>query len=71
MTRPPPNPDMPRRPGDPEGQAAKGQGLGDRRDRATEIDTGQPGDSDVNTEIQGRFGNLGQNLTTRWKTPPR
>lgn len=36
----------------------------DRRDDATEVQTGQPGDADVNLEEQGRFGNLNQNLTT-------
>jgi len=43
----------------------------DRRDLETEIQTGQPGDSDVNLDEQGRFGNLKQNLTNRWKVQDR
>lgn len=43
----------------------------DRRDLETEIQTGQPGDSDVNLDTQGRFGNLKQNLTNQWKVQNR
>lgn len=43
----------------------------DRRDLETEIQTGQPGDSDVNLDEQGRFGNLKQNLTNQWKVQDR
>lgn len=42
---------------------AEDEGLNDRRDRATGVDTGQPGDAGVNADQQGRFGNLNQNLT--------
>ena len=42
--------------------------MADRRDLATGAQSGQPGDADVNTGQQGRFGNLKQNLTTQWKT---
>lgn len=37
----------------------------DRRDRRTNIHDGQPGDADVNTDQQGRFGNIKQNTTAR------
>ena len=37
--------------------------LSDRRDRETGVQSGQPGDADVNLKEQGRFGNLNQNLT--------
>lgn len=43
----------------------------DRRDRATRVQSGQPGDADVNLDTQGRFGNLKQNLTTHWKVQDR
>lgn len=43
----------------------------DRRDLATGVQSGQPGDADVNTATQGRFGNLKQNLTTHWKVQDR
>ena len=43
----------------------------DRRDLATEIQTGQPGDSDVNLDQRGRFGNLHQNMTAHWKVQNR
>lgn len=39
----------------------------DRRDLETEIQTGQPGDADVNLDTQGRFGNLKQNVTHQRK----
>jgi hypothetical protein len=43
----------------------------DRRDLETGVQSGSPGDSDVNLDTQGRFGNLRQNLTTQWKTQQR
>lgn len=43
----------------------------DRRDVETGVQTGQPGDADVNLDEQGRFGNLKQNLTTQWKVQNR
>lgn len=43
-------------------EAAQAQGLDDRRDRATEVQSGQPGDADLNLEEQGRFGNKEQNV---------
>lgn len=43
----------------------------DRRDLETGVQSGQPGDADVNTDTQGRFGNLKQNVTTQWKTQDR
>ena len=43
----------------------------DRRDLETGVQSGQPGDADVNTSTQGRFGNLQQNLTTHWKVQQR
>ncbi|KQY86530.1 MULTISPECIES: hypothetical protein [unclassified Brevundimonas] len=51
--------------------AAPDAGDSDRRDLETEIQTGQPGDSDVNLDEQGRFGNLKQNLTNQWKVQDR
>jgi len=35
----------------------------DRRDLRTDAQSGQPGDADVNTETQGRFGDIKQNTT--------
>lgn len=35
----------------------------DRRDLHTNVRTGQPGDADVNTAQQGRFGDIKQNTT--------
>lgn len=43
----------------------------DRRDLHTNVQSGQPGDADVNLDTQGRFGNLRQNLTTHWKVQDR
>ena len=43
----------------------------DRRDLETGVQSGQPGDADVNLDTQGRFGNLRQNLTTQWKVQDR
>ncbi|MBK1969064.1 hypothetical protein ABC365_15450 [Brevundimonas sp. 3P9-tot-E] len=42
----------------------------DRRDWAHGVQSGQPGDADVNLSQQGRYGNLQQNLTTHRKTHP-
>ncbi|MGZ9098226.1 MAG: hypothetical protein ACXW3O_00855 [Brevundimonas sp.] len=53
------------------GAAAGDAAASDRRDLETEIQTGQPGDADVNLETQGRFGNLKQNLTNQWKVQNR
>ena len=53
------------------GKAAGDAGDSDRRDRETEIQTGPPGDSDINLDEQGRFGNLKQNLTNQWKVQER
>ena len=33
----------------------------ERRDQATEAQSSQPGDDDVNLKTQGRFGNIRQN----------
>jgi len=35
----------------------------DRRDTRTDVRDGQPGDAGVNTDQQGRFGNIKQNTT--------
>jgi hypothetical protein len=43
----------------------------DRRDLALGVQSGQPGDADVNTREQGRFGNMRQNMTPQWKTQNR
>lgn len=43
----------------------------DRRDIATGVQSGQPGDADVNLAQQGRFGNAKQNLTPQHKTQDR
>lgn len=43
-------------------EAGEAQGLDDRRDRAIEAQSGDPGDADVNLEEQGRFGNIEQNV---------
>jgi len=43
----------------------------DRRDLALGVQSGQPGDADVNTREQGRFGNMRQNMTPLWKTQNR
>lgn len=52
-------------------QAVESAADSDRRDLETEIQTGQPGDSDVNLDEQGRFGNLKQNLTNQRKVQDR
>lgn len=43
----------------------------DRRDLADGVQSGQPGDADVNLDTQGRYGNLRQNMTTHWKVQDR
>jgi len=43
----------------------------DRRDTLTGVQSGQPGDADVNLNEQGRYGNLKQNMTTHWKVQDR
>lgn len=53
------------------GQSLDQAQAADRRDLATDAQSGQPGDADVNLETQGRFGNLRQNLTTHWKVQDR
>jgi hypothetical protein len=35
----------------------------DRRDLRTDVRTGQPGDAGINTDEQGRFGDIKQNTT--------
>jgi hypothetical protein len=35
----------------------------DRRDARTNVKTGQPGDADINTGQQGRYGDIKQNTT--------
>jgi hypothetical protein len=55
---PPIPPDQRSAPGDkshPEG------GHQDRRDAKTNLQSGQPGDRDVNLREQGRYGNIRQN----------
>lgn len=37
----------------------------DRRDTRTDVHDGQPGDAGVNTDQQGRFGNIRQNTTAQ------
>lgn len=71
MTRPPPIPKEQRSFISSEKPDAHDEGLEDRRDRRTGVQTGQPGDAGVNPKTQGRFGNLSQNLTTQWKTQDR
>ena len=53
------------------GQAMDAAADSDRRDLETEVQTGQPGDSDINLDEQGRFGNLKQNLTNQWQVQDR
>ncbi len=52
-------------------QAVESAADSDRRDLETEIQTGQPGDSGINLDEQGRFGNLKQNLTNQRKVQDR
>jgi hypothetical protein len=58
---------MSKQPPIPEDQRA----TPDRRDIATGVQSGQPGDADVNLDQQGRFGNAKQNLTPQHKTQDR
>ncbi|RZJ00261.1 MAG: hypothetical protein EON90_07975 [Brevundimonas sp.] len=53
------------------GKSVEDAANSDRRDLETEIQTGQPGDADVNLDEQGRYGNLKQNLTNQWKVQNR
>ena len=71
MTHAPRIPKEQRSYADKGGQAIDAAADSDRRDLETEIQTGQPGDSDVNLDEQGRFGNLKQNLTNQWKVQDR
>lgn len=71
MTRPPPIPKEQRSFISPDRPDIEDEGLDDRRDRETAVQTGQKGDAGVNLAQQGRFGNLSQNLTTQWKTQAR
>ncbi|MGO4409972.1 MULTISPECIES: hypothetical protein [unclassified Brevundimonas] len=45
--------------------------MADRHDLAAGAQSSQPGDADVNTHQQGRYGNLKQNMTPQWKTQDR
>jgi hypothetical protein len=46
------------------GQKSDVQGEGaDRRDLRTDVRDGQPGDAAINTDQQGRFGDIKQNTT--------
>jgi hypothetical protein len=46
------------------GQKADVSGTsGDRRDQRTDVQDGQPGDAGINTDEQGRFGDIKQNTT--------
>lgn len=42
----------------------------ERRDLADGVQSGQPGDADVNLSEQGRYGNMQQNLTSRRRSRP-
>ena len=71
MTHAPRIPKEQRSYADKAGQAVEDAADSDRRDLETEVQTGQPGDSDVNLDEQGRFGNLKQNVTNQWKVQDR
>ena len=71
MTHAPRIPKEQRSYADKGGKAAEDAADSDRRDLETEIQTGQPGESDVSLDEQGRFGNLKQNLTNQWKVQSR
>jgi hypothetical protein len=43
----------------------------DRRDSVTNAQSADPGDADVNTDEQGRYGNIRQNLTNQHKVQDR
>lgn len=66
MTRNPPIPPDQRRPHD---EVDADTAKLDRRDRRTDAQSGEPGDADVNTDEQGRFGNLAQNVKTTHRRP--
>lgn len=53
------------------GQSVEQAMSSDRRDLATGVQSGEPGDADVNLDTQGRYGNLRQNMTTHWKVQDR
>lgn len=67
MTHAPRVPRDQRSDADKGGKSVEDAANTDRRDLETEIQTGQPGDADVNLDQQGRFGNLKQNLTNQWR----
>ena len=71
MTHAPRIPKEQRSYADKGGQAVEDAVDSDRRDLETEVQTGQPGDTDLNLDEQGRFGNLKQNLTNQWKVQDR
>jgi hypothetical protein len=71
MTHAPGIPKEQRSYADKGGLAVEDAADSDRRDLETEVQTGQPGESDVNLAGQGRFGNLKQNLTNQWKVHDR
>lgn len=71
MTKTPPVPKEQRSFGDHGARSVADAAEVDRRDLATGAQSGQPGDADVNTAQQGRFGNVKQNLTNQWKTQDR
>lgn len=52
-------------------RTAEEAATSDGRDLETEVQTGQPGNADVNLDTRGRFGNLKQNLTNQWKVQDR
>ncbi len=47
-------------------QAVEDAAISDDRDRGHEPRTAQPGDTALNVDEQGWFGDLKQNLTNRW-----
>jgi hypothetical protein len=57
--------------GGPDEVSDKDEATEDRRDQKTDAQSGQPGDADVNTDTQGRFGNLKQNIVNRWNVQDR
>jgi hypothetical protein len=62
---------MPKTPPIPPEQRAFAEDAHDRRDAKTGLQSGQPGDADVNLKQQGRQANTRQNLTPQWKTQDR
>ncbi|CAN5380782.1 hypothetical protein BH10PSE1_BH10PSE1_23930 [soil metagenome] len=44
-------------------QSVEQAAASDRRDATTGVQSGQPGDPDVNLDEMGRYGNLKQNMT--------